>query len=250
MSRAVRKPEDLDQIGLAKLVVDLMYRTSVHHALWFGEVVSHLGMEAALPLMDQVWRRSYAVQMERLSRSLGFAVREGIPSGVADMPKEALLTLMEELGKNWLAGDGLWFQAVEASHGMTEAKCCNDSCWERFSPFEAFSIKRMLELPDEAGLDGLKRALDFRLYARINKQSIEDEGPASFLFRMDDCRVQSARKRKCLPDYPCKSAGLVEYRTFAETIDPRIRTDCVACPPDPHPEEWFCAWRFSLVDSV
>jgi len=135
MSQPVRKPEDLDQIGLAKLVVDLMYRTSVHHALWFGEVVSHLGMEASLPLMDQVWRRSYAIQMERLSRSFGFTVREGVPSGVADMPKEALLTFMEELGKNWLAGDGLWFQAVEVSHGMAEAKCCNDSCWERFFAF-------------------------------------------------------------------------------------------------------------------
>mgnify|MGYP001171569085 CR=1 FL=1 len=250
MNQPVRKPEDLDRIGLAKLAVDLMYRTSVHHALWFGEAVSHLGMEAALPLMDQVWRHSYAIQMERLSRSLGFAVRESVPAVVADMPKEALLTFLEELGKNWLAGDGLWFQAVEASHGMTEAKCCNDSCWERFSPFEAFSIKRLLELPDEAGLDGLKRALNFRLYVRINRQSIEDEGPASFLFRMDDCRVQSARKRKGLADYPCKSAGLVEYRTFAETIDPRIRMECVACPPDPHPEGWFCAWRFSLADSV
>ena len=66
------------------------------------------------------------------------------------------------------------------------------------------------------------------------------------MFRMDDCRVQSARKRKNLPDYPCKSGGLVEYASFAETIDPRIRTECVGCPPDAHPAEWYCAWKFSL----
>ena len=52
---------------------------------------------------------------------------------------------------------------------------------------------------------------------------------------MNDCRVQAARKRKGLADYPCKSGGLVEYRSFAETIDPRIRTSCIACPPDDHP---------------
>jgi len=63
---------------------------------------------------------------------------------------------------------------------------------------------------------------------------------------MNECRVQNARKRKKLDDYPCKSGGLVEYRTFAEAIDNRIITECIACPPDKHPAEWFCAWRFSI----
>jgi len=247
MNRQAQGPEEQGQRELARLVVDMMHRTAVHHALWFGELVSRLGMEAALPLMEQAWRRSYGVQMERLSRFFGFALREGVPSVVADLPKEDLLKLLEEIGKNWLAGDGIWFQAVETARGMDEAKRCNDACWDRFSPFEAFSIKRFLDLPERPGLEGLKRALNFRLYARINEQSIADEEPGSFVFRMNDCRVQSARKRKGLPDYPCKSAGIVEYGKFAETIDPRIRMECVACPPDPHPETWFCAWRFSMT---
>lgn len=63
---------------------------------------------------------------------------------------------------------------------------------------------------------------------------------------MNACRVQVARNRKGLPDYPCKSAGLVEYRAFAETIDSRIQTTCIGCPPNDHPEAWFCAWRFIM----
>ena len=39
---------------------------------------------------------------------------------------------------------------------------------------------------------------------------------------------------------------MIEYLSFARAIDPRIRTECVACPPDEHPDEWYCAWRFSL----
>ncbi|MDY6851062.1 MAG: DUF6125 family protein, partial [Thermodesulfobacteriota bacterium] len=35
-------------------------------------------------------------------------------------------------------------------------------------------------------------------------------------------------------------------RTFAQTMDPRIKTECVSCPPDPHPGDYVCAWRFSL----
>jgi hypothetical protein len=88
------------------------------------------------------------------------------------------------------------------------------------------------------------------MYARINVQSIIDDSPNSIIFQMNDCRVQSARKRRSLEDYPCKSAGLVEYRTFGETIDSRIRCECIGCPPDPHPEGWFCTWRFSLPASV
>ena len=43
---------------------------------------------------------------------------------------------------------------------------------------------------------------------------------------------------------------MVEYKTFAEAIDPRIKTECIACPPDPHPEEYYCAWRFYIEDKI
>ncbi|WP_242652580.1 DUF6125 family protein [Desulfofarcimen acetoxidans] len=51
-----------------------------------------------------------------------------------------------------------------------------------------------------------------------------------------------------MEDYPCKSAGLVEYKQFARSVDSRIKTECIGCPLDAHPEEWFCAWRFTLVE--
>ena len=101
-------------------------------------------------------------------------------------------------------------------------------------------------MAEHAGIEGLKAALKFRMYASVNVQSIIEEGPNSIVFQMNDCRVQAARKRRGLDDYPCKSAGLVEYSRFAEGIDSRIQTECVGCPPDPHPDEWFCAWRFSI----
>jgi hypothetical protein len=41
---------------------------------------------------------------------------------------------------------------------------------------------------------------------------------------------------------------LVEYAGFASTIDPRIQTRCIACPPDPHPDSFWCAWEFTLPE--
>lgn len=238
--------DDLDKEGLCRFIIDMLHRTVVHHTLWFREVEHQMGFEKALGVMKTAWKASYDAQMSRLGRLLGFEMKDGIPSPLLDLTREKLLELVGALGVNWIAGDGLWFQAVEKAYGMNDAKRCNDSCWTRFSPFEAWSIREFLGLPDNPGLEGLKQALKFRMYASVNLQSIVDEGTDGFVFRMDDCRVQSARKRKGLEDYPCKSAGLVEYSRFAEGIDPRIRTECVACPPDPHPEDWFCAWRFSL----
>jgi hypothetical protein len=246
----IEKPEDLSPETMAGLVLDMLHRSMVHYTLWFTEAVHQFGMERALELMQAARQKSYRVQMERFAKVLGFELKDGIPKVLLDMPREALLELMNHIGANWLANDGIWFQAIEEARDMYDAKRCNDSCWTRFSPFEAWSIREFLGLPRQAGLDGLKKALRFRIYARINVQSIIDEAPHSFVFQMNDCRVQSARKRKGLADYPCKSAGLVEYRSFGEAIDPRIRCECISCPPDHHPEKWFCAWRFSFPEGI
>ncbi|MEM5789487.1 MAG: DUF6125 family protein [Syntrophobacteraceae bacterium] len=246
MDQHVDSPEDLTHEQTARLVVDFLHRTMMHHAMWFAEVQHQLGRERSWDILKEAYERSYDIQMKRLSKSLGFEMQSGVPKALLDLPKEALAALKESVALNWLAGDGVWFQAVEFSRGMFDAKRCNDSCWSRFSPFEAWSIKRFLNLPDNPGLEGLKKALAFRLYATINRQSIQDDTPTSFIFQMNDCRVQAARKRKGLEDYPCKSGGMAEYPTFAESIDPRIKTECIGCPPDAHPEEWFCAWRFYI----
>ena len=230
----------------SKIILDFFHRTMMHHAIWFAEVQHQMGREKAYKALDAAWQKSFAIQMKRLGKVLGYEIEDGIPQPLLDLPDEKLDDLLEGSAINWLANDGVWVQAVEFEYGMNEAKRCNDSSWAHFSPFEAWSIKRILGLPEQAGLEGLKKAFQFRLYAFVNKQSIVEETENSFVFRMNECRVQVARKRKGLDDYPCKSGGLVEYTTFAEAIDSRIKTECIACPPDKHPEEYYCAWKFSI----
>jgi hypothetical protein len=246
MSLMPDSPKDLNNEDLAQYIANLFQRIVIHYSFWFTEVKHQLGMEKALTVLNEATTRGIKIQMNRLSKTLGFEMKNGLPAPLTNLSRESLLELMDSVSANWLVNDGVWFQAVEFAHGMNDAKRCNDSAWAQFSPFEAWSIKQFLDMPEHPGLDGLKKALGFRVYANINVQSIVDEGPASFVFQMNDCRVQSARKRKGLDDYPCKSGGLVEYTYFARSIDDRITTECIGCPPDGHPEEWFCAWRFAL----
>ncbi|MCD4691407.1 MAG: DUF6125 family protein [Calditrichales bacterium] len=247
MKQDVNLPEELNHEDTVLFIMDFFHRLMMHHAMWFAEAQHQFGREKAQEILKSVYERSYGIQMKRLSKALGFEMKENIPKPLLDLPKEKLSALKESIAVNWLANDGVWLQAVEFSRGMFDAKRCNDSCWAQFSPFEAWSIKRFLGLPEKAGLEGLKKALQFRMYAAVNEQSIVEETPSSFVFQMNNCRVQAARKRKGLDDYPCKSGGMAEYTTFVESIDPGIKTECIACPPDEHPDEWYCAWRFTEV---
>lgn len=160
--------------------------------------------------------------------------------------RETLEGMLQDAALNWLAHDGLWFLAVEGKAGMDTAIELDAQAWASFTVIEAKRIMKRHGIEPGGGIPALAQALGCRLYALINEQEIVEQSDTRLVFRMSDCRVQSARKRKGLPDFPCKPVGLVEYSGFARTIDPRIATRCVGCPPDDHPDEWYCAWEFTL----
>jgi hypothetical protein len=165
-----------------------------------------------------------------------------------DLDRAQLHELLSCFAKRWLAHDGLWFQAAEKEYGLEAAMKLDTEAWRKFSPLEARRIKSFLELDEHPGLDGLVEALKFRLYAFINEQAIERPSSDVVELRMVNCRVQTARQKKGMTLFPCKSVGVVEYSTFAEAIDSRIKAECVRCVPDEYNGECFCHWRFSLKE--
>ena len=164
------------------------------------------------------------------------------------LSKEELIDLLEDAAKNWLAHDGLWFQAVERHDGINKAIELDIEAWERFTVIEAKRIMKRLGMKPGGGIPALKKALQFRLYARLNEQSMTQPDENTLIFKMVDCRVQSARHRKGMTAFPCKPVGVVEYTGFAKTIDPRIRTRAIAAPPDEYNGEFWCGWEFTLVE--
>jgi hypothetical protein len=163
-----------------------------------------------------------------------------------NLDKDMLLEILGDFAANWLAHDGTWFLAAEKAHGLEEAIYLDREAWRGFAPVEARRIIKRHGIAAGGGLDALKKALGLRMYALLNDQEITDETPGSFVFKMVDCRVQSARRRKNLPDFPCKSVGIVEYTEFSKAIDSRIKCECIACPPDETKRDYHCAWGFSL----
>ena len=164
------------------------------------------------------------------------------------LEKEELIRIIIDDAKNWLAHDGLWFQALEKSHGMETAMDADREAWRHFTVVEAKRIMARLGIEPGGGIPALVECLRHRLYARLNLQKVAELSDTRAVFWMVDCRVQSARQRKGLAPFPCKSVGIVEYAEFARTIDPRISTRCIGCPPDPHPGDYWCSWEFSMPE--
>lgn len=165
---------------------------------------------------------------------------------LANISRQELIGLLADAAKNWLAHDGLWFQAVEGEYGIEAAIKLDREAWARFTVIEAERIMKRHRITPNGGIPALVKALSFRLYAFINQQEIIEQTEKRVVFRMIDCRVQSARSRKGLAEFPCKTVGLVEYELFARTIDERIQTRCLFCPPDKHPQDAWCAWEFVI----
>ena len=168
----------------------------------------------------------------------------------ASMSREDLLQALEMFAKNWLAHDGCWFLAAEEKLGLDAAIDLDAAAWGRFAAAEARRIMDVFDVPRGGGLEALERALALRMYALVNEQHVEWSADRRRLrFVMDRCRVQETRRRKGLADFPCRPVGTVEFSTFARTVDSRIATRCVHCPPDAPPGA-ACAWEFTLAEDA
>lgn len=169
-------------------------------------------------------------------------------NNIDDLSTDQLKTLLTNYAKNWLAHDGCWFLSIEEAHGMDMAMDMDREAWRKFTVVEAKRLIQFLDLPQNSGIKGLAKALRFRLYSTLNEDRVEIVDDKTVRYYVQTCRVQHARRRKGLPDFPCKSVGIVEYSYFTKTIDERFETKCLSCPPEIEDERYYCVWEFYLED--
>jgi hypothetical protein len=60
------------------------------------------------------------------------------------------------------------------------------------------------------------------------------------------CSSQEAQLKKGLGEYNCKNMHLGDFVSIIEEVDSNIKVECLFAPPDPHPKELFCRWRFIM----
>ncbi|MBW1785839.1 MAG: hypothetical protein JRK53_04360 [Deltaproteobacteria bacterium] len=169
------------------------------------------------------------IQMERLSK----------------LSKEQLLEFIDMFQKNWWNLQNNYILYLNTEYGEDAAVKADGVCFTANAKVQMYRLKKLFGLKDD-----IPSIIDAMVLSTIwanGDFEVYDVTENSFKLKVTNCYQQVRRLEEGMGEFSCKPAGFAIADAAAKVINPSAEVKCLVCPPDPHPEDVWCDWEFTIV---